>query len=190
MSCGVGHRRGSDLALLCLWCRPAAEAPVWPLSWELPYAAHAALKKKESERKQSKLLNLLNFERLNYFVFPARCAHARPPTPPCSLMWYMMKSLALTYSLPHPQQPIFSEEIWIYVPIFILFLYPSFFSNIQCILQISLCHHMENIYCIILQLMGAPKYSTTDVFPIFTITNNTAVTDSVCHSLHAHTSPW
>ena len=26
MSCGVGHRHGSDLALLQLWCRPAAVA--------------------------------------------------------------------------------------------------------------------------------------------------------------------
>ena len=28
MSCGVGLRRGSDLALLWLWCRPAVAAPV------------------------------------------------------------------------------------------------------------------------------------------------------------------
>ena len=26
MSCGVGHRRGSDPALLWLWCRPVATA--------------------------------------------------------------------------------------------------------------------------------------------------------------------
>ena len=26
MSCGAGHRRSSDLALLWLWCRPAAAA--------------------------------------------------------------------------------------------------------------------------------------------------------------------
>ena len=28
MSCGVGHRRGSDLALLWLWCRLVATAVV------------------------------------------------------------------------------------------------------------------------------------------------------------------
>ena len=33
MSCCVGHRHGSDLALLCLWCRPAAVAPIGPLAW-------------------------------------------------------------------------------------------------------------------------------------------------------------
>ena len=30
VSCGVGHRLGSDLALLCLWCRPVATAPIRP----------------------------------------------------------------------------------------------------------------------------------------------------------------
>ena len=28
VSCGLGHRRGSDLALLWLWCRLAATAPI------------------------------------------------------------------------------------------------------------------------------------------------------------------
>ena len=31
VSCGVGHRRGSDPALLWLWCRPEATAPIRPL---------------------------------------------------------------------------------------------------------------------------------------------------------------
>ena len=31
MSCVVGHRRGSGLALLWLWCRLAAIAPIRPL---------------------------------------------------------------------------------------------------------------------------------------------------------------
>ena len=47
VSCGVGHRHGSDPALLWLWHRPAAAAPVQPLAWELPYATGAALKKKK-----------------------------------------------------------------------------------------------------------------------------------------------
>ena len=42
MSCAVGRRYGSDLALL--WRRPAATAPIQPLAWEPPYAAGAALK--------------------------------------------------------------------------------------------------------------------------------------------------
>ena len=42
MSCGVGHRRGSDPALLWLWRGPVATAPIQPLAWEPPYAAGAA----------------------------------------------------------------------------------------------------------------------------------------------------
>ena len=47
MSCGVGHRRGSDHALLWLWLRPAATAPIRPLAWEPPYAEGAGLKRKK-----------------------------------------------------------------------------------------------------------------------------------------------
>ena len=49
MSCGVGHGCSSDLALLWLWCRPAATAPLLPLAWEPPCAVGVALKKKEKE---------------------------------------------------------------------------------------------------------------------------------------------
>ena len=45
MSSGVGHRHGTDLALLWLWHGPVATAPVPPLAWEPPYATGAALKK-------------------------------------------------------------------------------------------------------------------------------------------------
>ena len=44
VSCGVGHRPGSDLALLWLWCRAVAIAPLRSLAWEPPYATGAALK--------------------------------------------------------------------------------------------------------------------------------------------------
>ena len=49
MSCGVGHRRGSDhmLLLLWLWWRLAATAPIGPLAWEFPYAMGVALKSKK-----------------------------------------------------------------------------------------------------------------------------------------------
>jgi len=46
-TCSVGRRCGSDLALLWLWCRAAAAAPIRPLAWELPYAAGVALKRKK-----------------------------------------------------------------------------------------------------------------------------------------------
>ena len=51
VSCGVRCRRGSDPALLWLWCRPAATAPIRPLVWEPPYAAGAA---QEIAKRQNK----------------------------------------------------------------------------------------------------------------------------------------
>ena len=53
MTCGVGHRRGSDLVLLWLWYRPAAAAPIRLLAWKPPYAAGAALKRKKKDRLQA-----------------------------------------------------------------------------------------------------------------------------------------
>ena len=73
MSCGVACRRGSDPALLWLWFRPAATAPIRPLAWEPPYAAEAALemakrqkKRKKKKRKRSKANHMLSV-----LMFPA-----------------------------------------------------------------------------------------------------------------------
>ena len=38
-----------DLALLWLWHRPAATAPIRPITWEPPYAAGAALKRQKEK---------------------------------------------------------------------------------------------------------------------------------------------
>ena len=55
MSCGVGCRCGSVLALLWLWCRLATIALIQPLAWELPYAPGSAQERKEGrERKKGK----------------------------------------------------------------------------------------------------------------------------------------
>ena len=54
MSCGVGRRCGSDLALPRLWCRRAAIAPIGPLAWEPPYAAGEALKEKDKKQNKTK----------------------------------------------------------------------------------------------------------------------------------------
>ena len=55
MSCGVGRRGGSDLALLWLWRRPAAVAPIRPLVWELPYATSVAQKSQGKKKKKDTL---------------------------------------------------------------------------------------------------------------------------------------
>ena len=54
VSCGVGCRRSSDLALLWLWHRLAATAPIDPLAWEPPYAMDAALKVQKTKDKKKK----------------------------------------------------------------------------------------------------------------------------------------
>ena len=54
MSCGVSRRHGLDLVLLWLWCRPAAVAPIRPLTWEPPYAAGAALKDGKVNKQTNK----------------------------------------------------------------------------------------------------------------------------------------
>ena len=48
----MGRRRGSDPALLWLWCRVAAAALIRPLAWDLPYAAGAGIKKKKKKKKK------------------------------------------------------------------------------------------------------------------------------------------
>ena len=45
------RRCGSDLALLWLWCTPAAIALIWPLAWEFPYAPHMPPPQKKERKK-------------------------------------------------------------------------------------------------------------------------------------------
>ena len=52
MNCGVGCRRGSDPALLWLWRRPMATAPIRPLVWEPPYAVGVALEIAKRQKKK------------------------------------------------------------------------------------------------------------------------------------------
>ena len=65
VSCGVGHRYSSDPALLWLWRRLTATAPIRPLDWEPPYAAGAAQeiakKKIKKKKKECKLYEKRNF---------------------------------------------------------------------------------------------------------------------------------
>ena len=56
MSCGGGCRRGSDLALLWLWHRLAAVAPMRPLAWEPPYAMGTTLEKTNKTKQNKKIV--------------------------------------------------------------------------------------------------------------------------------------
>jgi len=59
MSCGAGHRHGSEPMLLCLWRGPAAIAPIRPLAWELPYATGTALKRQKTKKKKERNSQIL-----------------------------------------------------------------------------------------------------------------------------------
>ena len=56
MSCAVGHRHASDLALLWPWHRLAAVAQIRPLAWEPPHVVGTALKRQKTKNKQKKKL--------------------------------------------------------------------------------------------------------------------------------------
>ena len=51
MSCGVARRFGLDPALLWLWCRPVAIAPIRLLAWEPLYAMGVAQEMAERQKK-------------------------------------------------------------------------------------------------------------------------------------------
>ena len=62
LSCDVGCRRGLDTALLWLWRRPVATAPIGLLAWEPPYAVGVAqemAKKKKEKKKKKEILKAL-----------------------------------------------------------------------------------------------------------------------------------
>ena len=51
-SVNLQHRHSSDPALLWLWHRPVATAPIRPLAWEPPYAMGAALEMAKKKKKK------------------------------------------------------------------------------------------------------------------------------------------
>jgi len=67
VSCGVGFRCGSDPALLWLWRRPAATAPIRPLAWEPPFAVGAA--QEMAERQKNKIKKDLLYGTENYIQY-------------------------------------------------------------------------------------------------------------------------
>ena len=59
-----GKESGMDPALLWLWCRLEATAPIRPLAWEPPYAAGVAQemekRQKKKKKKSKEKINLKN----------------------------------------------------------------------------------------------------------------------------------
>ena len=59
MSYGVGCRRGLDPALLWLWHRHVATAPIRPLAWEPPSICCGSGPRKGKKRQKNKLIKLI-----------------------------------------------------------------------------------------------------------------------------------
>ena len=68
----VGHRHGSDLALLWLWRRLANVAPIRPLAWEFPHAAGTALKR-QNKTKQKYLGKHAEHREKSIILSPSGC---------------------------------------------------------------------------------------------------------------------
>ena len=68
LNCGIGHRHGLDMALLWLWCRLAAVAPIQPLAWELP-----GPKKKKKKKAWGALLYLSS---IHPSIYPSKMYRA------------------------------------------------------------------------------------------------------------------
>ena len=68
MSCGVGHRHGSDLALLWLWHRLEATSRIRLLALESPYARGVAKKEKKNgllRKINNKILSFVLLKQLS-----------------------------------------------------------------------------------------------------------------------------
>ena len=59
LSGGVDQRCSSDPALLLLWHRPAAVAPIWPLAWELPSTCSRYGPKKQKTKQNKRVQSIL-----------------------------------------------------------------------------------------------------------------------------------
>ena len=71
MSCGIDGRRGSDPALLWLWCRPVASAPIQPLAWEPSHAVAAAQEiAKKTKKKEKATIFIIVFYLWPLFFVP------------------------------------------------------------------------------------------------------------------------
>ena len=89
VSWGVGHRRGSDLLLPWLWCRPAAMAPIQPLVWELPYAAGVTVKRTTTKSKDKWPRKKMDNEQCHQQCWLPLC---QPPLRPCPKVPFLLRS--------------------------------------------------------------------------------------------------
>ena len=100
MSCGVGCRCGSDMALLWLWRRPAATALIRPLAWEPPYSLGAALKKKQQKNlKKNKSYWLQFISQDDVYVVVCFQLHLQTNNSKAYLVYLFKQNISVQYYL-------------------------------------------------------------------------------------------
>ena len=73
LSCDVSCKHNLNPALLWLWLRPAAAAPIGPLAWELPYHRWGPKKQNQKIKTNKKsLLYTWNWLRVNLKEFSCK----------------------------------------------------------------------------------------------------------------------
>ena len=104
MSCGVVCRHGLDPALLWLWCRLAATAPIRPLAWEPPYAVGGALEKAKRQTKLNKqtkiIMGLIDSVQMQLKAPKRLCM---------TLSWWMHVIIHLSKSIECPTPRVSSD---------------------------------------------------------------------------------
>ena len=130
------HSR-NELALLWLWCRPSASAPIRPLAWEPPYSAGVALKGQKTKTKKvwsqsSWFIRLWPFLLYNkgiqlrrdthpvFFRFFSRIDDPRAPgRVPCAVSRSLLASHSTYLSVPAcqshtpgPSLPAYACPLW------------------------------------------------------------------------------
>ena len=138
--------------LLRLWCRWAAAALIWPLAWELPCAAGAALKKKKKEKifmhrrkcihkKETWIFLVVQWVRI-------QCCHCcgsgsipLPGTSTCYRWHFLLPKVIAVNNFSAILSGKEKEYSWIYteIPVFKVHIYVFFF----CVLLGPHPWHME-----------------------------------------------
>ena len=89
MSCGVGCRCSLDTALLWLWHRPLATAPIPPLAWEPPYAFLGSGPRKGKKTKKKKKVRSASQVLCSYCLWSYKARGSSAPAFFGLLVWLM-----------------------------------------------------------------------------------------------------
>ena len=116
----VGHWGSSDLALLWLWHRLAAAAPMWPLAWELP--CYRCCPKKEKEKNCLLFFSTSSFTAIRLSSPPPQGSCPCPKTsgPQSNDVSQILTYVISPLSLPPEPLPLPNHSLLVFLPFFFL----------------------------------------------------------------------